>query len=128
MYVPHNRSGGSFSRLINDITDYGPTLLKSLDDCYEPARLVLCRYYLPPCGNATVFQPPTTVCPRQCHLISQLCPNEWANVVNDFIANDLIISPEGLQLIDCAFPGKHLSPLPHCCSDFGLNISQGFLT
>ena len=128
VYVPNNRVRGRFSRLIADIALYGPHLL-TIEKCYEPARRVLCHFFLPPCGNVTVFQPPTTVCPKQCKLIGELCPTEWAKVVDLFSANHIALSESGLQLIDCNSPGKYLSPLPYCCSDIdvGLNISKLWL-
>lgn len=124
VYVPQNRSRGSFSRLIEDMAEFGPSLLASLSECYETARRVLCHFYLPPCGNSTTFTAPSAVCPEQCNLISQLCPEQWAEVVNQFEINDVLVAAEGLRLIDCAFPGKHLHPLPHCCSDVGINICK----
>ena len=124
MYVPHNRSRGSFSRLIEDSAEYGPVLLSSLNKCYEPARRVLCHFFFPPCGNSTVFKAPSAVCPEQCRLIGQLCPEEWAEVVRKYLLYDFEIAEEGLRLIDCDFPGKHLIPLPHCCTDAGINISK----
>ncbi|CAI8036667.1 Scavenger receptor cysteine-rich domain superfamily protein [Geodia barretti] len=123
IYVPLSRSKGIYSRLIKDIAAYGHFLLEDLVECYEIARRVLCRYYFPPSGNVTHFHPPVSVCPEQCRLIEQLCPEEWASVVKRFQDNDAIISGQGLQLIECDFPGRHLSPLPHCCSDLGLNTS-----
>ena len=53
-----------------------------------------------------------------------MCPEEWAAIEDRFKENDVIIATEGLQLINCDFPGKHLSPLPHCCSDLGLNTCE----
>ena len=124
MFIPANRSRGSYSRLIRDIAQYGPFLLEALVNCFEPARRLLCHYYLPPCGNVTHFHPPTAVCPDQCRAIPKLCPEEWAAVELRFNENNALLITEGLQLIDCEFPGKHLFPLPHCCSDLGLNTSE----
>ena len=123
VYVPKNRVHGRFSRLISDIAAVYGTHLLTIEKCYEPARRVLCHFFLPPCGNVTVFQPPTTVCPEQCKLIGELCPTEWAKVVHLFSTYDIGLSEDGLQLIDC---NKHLSPLPYCCSDInvGVNISK----
>ena len=128
VYVPKNRSRGSPSRLIRDIAQYGPFLLESLLDCLEPAQRLLCHFYLPPCGNVTHFHPPTTVCSETCRAIFQLCPEEWASIEDRFRENDALINTEGLQLINCDFPGKHLAPLPHCCSNLGLNICESFGT
>ena len=124
VFVPADRSRGIYSRLMEDIAMFGNFLLEDLAECYELARRVLCHYYFPLSGNATHFHPPTTVCPDQCRSIEKLCPDEWAAVVKKYGDNNVIISSEGLQLIDCDFPGRHLSPLPHCCSDLGLNMSK----
>jgi hypothetical protein len=102
---------------------FGHFLLGELVECSELARRVICHFYFPPSGNITHFQPPVTVCPEQCRLIEQLCPEAWASVVKKFEDNSAIISSSGLQFIECDFPGRHLSPLPHCCSDLGLNAS-----
>ena len=128
VYVPKNRSRGSYPRLIRDIARYGFFLLEPLARCFEPARQLLCHFYLPPCGNVTHFKPPSAVCSEQCWAVSQMCPEEWAAIEDRFRENDVIIATEGLQLINCDFPGKHLSPLPHCCSDLGLNTCESGVT
>ena len=124
IYVPHNRSDGSFSDLINQITVYGQLMLEPLQECKEIALRILCHYYLPPCGRQKQFTPPTAVCSEQCRLLPQLCPNEWAMVLEQFELNRIIIENVGLQLIDCDFPGKYLTPLPHCCTELSLNICK----
>ncbi|CAI8034409.1 Sushi, nidogen and EGF-like domain-containing protein 1 [Geodia barretti] len=124
IYVPHNRSDGSFSDLINQITVYGQLMLEPLQECKEIALHILCHYYLPPCGRQKQFTPPTAVCSEQCRLLPQLCPNEWAMVLEQFELNRIIIENVGLQLIDCDFPGKYLTPLPHCCTELSLNICK----
>ena len=124
VYVPHNRSKGSFSTLIEDSVTHGSNLLSSFNKCYEPARRLLCHFYFPPCGNSTVFKAPTAVCPEQCKVIGQLCPEEWKSLVKKYSTTLDLFSRDGLSLIDCNFPGKYLVPLPHCCSDAGINISK----
>ena len=124
VFVPSNRSRGRYSRLIQGMADYGPFLLQGLNECYDPVRRILCHYYFPPSGNITHYQPPVTVCPDQCKLISQLCSEQWAAVVRKFKENNIVISSEGLELIECDDPGKHLSPLPHCCSELSFNICE----
>ena len=124
MYVPNSRSQGSFARIIRDMSQYGPVLIGPLDTCDLPTDELLCHFYLPPCGNATHFQPPTSVCPDVCNAIRHHCPEQWATVVDYYKQAGPIITSEGLEFIECNFPGKHLAPLPHCCSDIGLNISK----
>ena len=124
IYVPLSRSRGIYSKIMKDIAMFGHFLLGELVECSELARRVICHFYFPPSGNITHFQPPVTVCPEQCRLIEQLCPEAWASVVKKFEDNSAIISSSGLQFIECDFPGRHLSPLPHCCSDLGLNACK----
>ena len=124
VYIPNNRSGGNFSTLIRYLSEYSESLLKSLTECREIATRVLCHYYLPPCGKGKNFHSPTAVCTNECKAISQLCPNEWDMRVELFSLNDIAIASVGMQLIDCDFPGKHLTPLPHCCSDLNISISK----
>ena len=125
VYVPNTRNEGSLAQVIDDMTEFGLRLIQPLLDCapVEIERL-LCHYYHPPCGNATHFQPPTAVCPEVCNATRQMCPNEWATVVNNFLVAEIYINLRGLQFINCEFPGQHLPPFPHCCVDFGFNISE----
>ena len=122
--VPKNRRDGVYSKLIKDIGEYGPFLLQYFKTCYEPVRRLRCQYYLPTCGNVTVFKPPSAVCPDLCHSISQLCPDEWSNFLQDIATYEFILQVEGLQLIDCDYPGLPLSPLPHCCHNHGIDIGK----
>ena len=127
VYVPTNRSGGIFSELIRQTTMYGQLLLVPLQECRDIALRVLCHYYLPPCGKNKQFHAPTAVCSEQCRIISQLCPNEWAMIVEQFEINSVVVERVGLQLIDCDVPGRHLTPLPHCCSVLNLTIRKSSL-
>ena len=126
IFVPSSRRDGVYSKLIKDIREYGPFLLEYFKRCYEPVRRMLCHFYLPTCGNATTFKPPSVVCPEFCHKISQLCPDEWANFIRGIASYNFILEVEGLQLIDCNQPGLHLLPLPHCCSNYGIDLSKKF--
>ena len=124
VYVPYQRFGGSYSKFMWNIIKFGPQLLATLESCYDTARRVICHYYLPPCGNATHFQPPTSVCSETCHNLKHLCPREWDIVVQTFEQNRVILEVDGLLFIDCGNTGQYLDPLPHCCSTAGVNSCE----
>ena len=124
VYIPYERIGGSFSMFMRNIVRFGPQLLASLESCYETARRVICHFYLPPCGNSTHFQPPTSVCGNTCHQLRDLCPTEWDRVVETFEQNRIILEVDGFLFIDCEDTGQYLSPLPYCCSKAGVNACE----
>ena len=124
VYIPYQRIGGSFSKFMANVVKFGPQLLSSLESCYETARRVICHFYLPPCGNSTHFQPPTSVCSDTCKQLRDLCPTEWDSVVQTFEQNRIILEVDGLLFIDCEDTGQYLSPLPHCCSKAGVNTCE----
>ena len=116
IYIPKTRTHGRYSRLMRDIIDFGPLLLSSLDRCYNAARRVICHFYLPPCGNSTTFELPTSVCRETCLTVQELCGEEWESVINMFQQNRLALEIEGTTFIDCEDTGKHLNPLPYSCA------------
>ena len=124
VYVPYTRSGGKYGTLIGDMAQFGPLFFQSLATCDLPVDQLLCHYYLPPCGNVTHYEPPTAVCPEVCTIFVEQCPNEWAAVVQYFKQSGQVVIESGLQFINCSSPGQYLAPLPHCCTDAGLNISK----
>ena len=63
------------------------------------------------------------MCHEPCDAIRQQCPDEWAIVIDYFIRAGPLVELEGLQFIDCDFPGEHLAPFLYCCSNIGFNIS-----
>ena len=97
------------------------------DNCRDPALQVLCHYYFPPCGNSTIFEPPTSVCMEACNYLQDICPNEWREVVAYFDENDSIVRSYGATFINCSNTGEYLDPLPYCCSDVGIDIRM-FIT
>lgn len=106
------------------IVKFGPQLLSALESCYDTAVKVICHFYLPSCGNATHFQPPTSVCSETCYQLRDLCPVEWDLVVSTFEENRILLEADGLLFIECDNPGHYLSPLPHCCSNAGVNTCK----
>ena len=123
IYVSYQRLGGDFDRYINVIEQSASLFLAVFqDECRDPAIQVLCHFFLPPCGNSTVFEPPTSVCKEACNYLREICPSEWEQVVAHFEANDDWLAPNGLHFINCSNTGEYLDPLPYCCSDVGVDI------
>ena len=91
------------------------------DECQAPAEKLLCQYYLPPCGNSTTFETPKSVCKDTCNYLRENCPNEW-NVVEPFFEQSELSMVHGTTFINCSDTGEYLNPLPHCCSDLGIDI------
>ena len=83
-------------------------------DCTLSTMRMICHYYLPPCGNSTHFEPPTSVCSDACHQQSQMCPFHWT-----FIESRLGSNP-----LNCSYTDAVLNPLPHSCSDLGVYTSM----
>lgn len=121
IYIPFTKAQNIHPQSIRNFQYLSRMLFRYLSTCREPILRLLCHYYYPPCGKRKDFHPPSSVCPEQCKAVTELCPEEWAEVVKQF---QELASPEGLHLLDCNNTGKHLAPLPHCCSDLPLNLSM----
>ena len=88
------------------------------DLCNREVQLILCHYFLPPCGNSTVFEPLTSVCEDICNYFHDLCPEIIKDVSN------YLNQRYNQTLINCSNTGEGIEPLPHCCSDVGINIRK----
>ena len=122
MFVPFRRTSGDVIQLSNFLADANIVVSLISDACREPARRVVCYFYYPPCGNETVFESPREVCSDAClFLRDDLCPVEWESATQYFNGNMDFITRFGLNFIDCNDPGAFIHPLPHCCSDAGLD-------
>ena len=122
-YISYRRQKGNILSYRQAIAVPAGLLLdKFRDECHDPALRILCHYYFPPCGNSTVFEPPTSVCMETCNYLRELCPNEWNDIVAYFEENDATIRSYGATFINCSNTGEYLNPLPHCCSDVGIDI------
>ena len=66
MYVPYVRVGKNVRHYIGffDSTELALNLVPPV--CIAETRLELCQYYMPPCGNSTLFEPPKSVCGGVC--------------------------------------------------------------
>ena len=76
----------------------------------------LCYHYFPPCGNATHFETPNSLCASTCRYTTEnICQREWAaaqlyfNTISDHI-----------DILNCSRPGGPLDQFSHCCSDAGI--------
>ena len=122
MFVPFRRTSGDVHRLNNFVADTNIVVDLISDACREPARRVLCYFYYPPCGNETVFESPREVCSDTCSFLrDDLCPVEWESATQHFNGIGDFVTSFGLNFIDCNDPGAFIHPLPHCCSDAGLD-------
>ena len=66
-------------------------------ECIYEARKVLCHYYLPTCGNSTVFEPPTSVCEDVCDYLRNLCPDQFQQLALQFSLNADVLAPFGFN-------------------------------
>ena len=124
IYVPFRRAFGDL-QLVNDLL-LDATVLTGLlpDHCREVARNIICAYYYPTCGKNTTFEPPKAVCQNVCvYLRDTLCPEEWELALN-YLSTQAGIEALGLNFLNCSNPGEFISPLPHCCTDAGVNIRK----
>ena len=124
VYIPNTRTFGNQQTLSRFINDANIVIALLPEQCREVGTIVFCNFYLIPCGNSTVFQPPVSVCPELCfHLRNNVCASVWEQIVEHFRAN-----PElerlGLGFIDCNNTGLILEPLPYCCTDAGVTLRK----
>ena len=92
--------------------------------CLDEARAILCHYFLPPCGNETVFEPPSSVCEETCDYLRYLCPEEFEALMEYFRSREHILGRLGVTMINCSNTGEYIAPLDHCCSDLNIEIRK----
>ena len=93
-------------------------------DCIVESRKILCQYYLPTCGNSTIFQPPTSVCQDVCEHFKTQCPQVYQQLSQYFTSNEEDLAPLGLTMINCSNTGDFIDPLKHCCTDLDIEIRK----
>ena len=110
----------------NNITDDFYQLLSALSnaekvveedhdkECNNKINRIICHYFLPPCGNSTHFEPPTSVCSGVCEQVSKDCSYQWRIFRNKLIN-------ENFDPMTCDDTGKIIHPLPYSCSNIGVN-------
>jgi hypothetical protein len=92
----------------------------------DPATRTVCYYYYPPCGNSTHFEPPNAVCQDICNYLTvDLCQKEWEMALSFLDGIQGFIDLFQVPFINCSQPGAPLEPLPHCCSDAGVDNTPG---
>ena len=123
VYIPNTRTGGDLRSYLRFFRDTDLAFQLAPDKCKREAQLVLCHHFLPPCGNSTVFEPPTSVCKDVCNYLRSLCLVEYEFVLDYFQQRPGLLLA-GLTLINCSNTGEYIEPLPHCCSDVGIDIRK----
>ena len=119
VYISKQKTAVDYSNILN-VIGYTENLFKeefSTDECTNPLLRMICHYYLPPCGNSTHFEPPTSVCEAACKLQTQ--SEKCQSLLGNF--QDRLKSATGDQL-ECST--SILDPLPHSCSNLGFNVSS----
>ena len=123
VYIPYTRTGGDLRSYLRFLVDIDIAFQLAPDRCKREAQLILCHYFLPPCGNSTVFEPPTSVCKDVCNYLRNLCPVEYEFML-EYFQQQPSLSQAGLTFINCSNTGEYIEPLPHCCSDVGIDIRK----
>ena len=96
------------------------------DNHRDAALRGLCYYYFPPCGNATHFETPNSVCASTCHYTTEnICQREWAAALQHFDSISFYLTFYQLDVLNCSRPGGPLDQFPHCCSDAGIVEYRG---
>ena len=115
VYISKQMTSVDYSKILNVIGDREQFFKEnnSTHICTNPLLRMICHYYLPPCGNSTHFEPPTSVCEDACELLSEICPSLLGNF------QDRLMSATGDQL-ECST--SILEPLPHSCSNLGFHV------
>ena len=122
VYIPYRRQDVALITLLENAAAFRERVP---DKCLDPAIRVFCHYYLPPCGNTTLFEPPTSVCMEVCNYLGDLCPSEWEQAVTFFEVNEALFYE---AFINCSNTGEYLDPNPYCCSDVGVDIRMYILS
>ena len=123
VFLPNDRANGNFQLYIQIIGNARLVFSLIPQRCAEEANLILCHYLFPPCGNSTVFNPPTSVCGEVCDYLQSLCPDEFALAIAHFGAQPRLMEL-GFTMINCSHTGEYLEPLQYCCSDVDVEIRE----
>lgn len=123
IYVSGQRKRGNIYSYMDIFEDIAAIVFSVFPEkCHDPAIQVLCHYFLPPCGNRTVFEAPTSVCTKTCNFLHKICPSAWEKVMAYFETNSFWLRRSGLTFINCSNTGQYLDPVPHCCSDIDVGV------
>ena len=122
LYTPgvdyvYTKYGGVHLNLAG-IGSFAKALLSVINNmCSKSITKVWCHILLPPCGNSSVFEPPSSVCEETCSYVRNTCDDGW-NLLVLYIKD----KTNGLIPINCSNTGEYLDPLPYCCSDVGIDM------
>lgn len=122
VYINFQRMSVSFDEYLTQVEMLWQSTTMMPGRCLEFTRQAVCHFYVPSCGNSTLFEPPSSLCMETCNSLADTCPFEWEQMVNYFETNHTILSP--IALIDCNNTGEFLNPVPHCCVDLGVNMCK----
>ena len=122
VFIPYNRAGGNLQYYLSFVRDTDLLFSFIPEICRDEAKLVICHYFSPTCGNSTVFEPPTSVCEDICNYLRSLCPMEWEQASEYFEVRPDLASI-GFTMINCSNTGEYLPP-SHCCEDLGIEIRK----
>ena len=112
-----HRTQSNISTILNSKIQILHELVATHDkDCVDQVFRVMCRYYLPPCGNFTHKHPPTSICQEECAQVQSKCPETWQTA-------RIAVSP--FPFINCDDTSELLFPLPHCCTGAGILTGSG---
>ena len=116
VYISNSRGSQSdITTLLNDKIKNVENLFAIHDECVKMVFRVLCKYYLPPCGNITHSLPPFSLCQEECAYVQSKCEATWTTA-------SIAFSDDTDQFIDCADTSKLLFPLPNCCTGAGIKL------
>ena len=103
------------------LLDHYYTTLNIANHHRDAALRGLCYYYFPPCGNATHFEPPNSLCASTCrHTAENLCQREWIAALHHFDNISSFLSLYQIDVLNCSQSDAPLKQFPHCCSNAGI--------
>ena len=123
IYLSSDRAHGNFENYLRHFhnTDLVFNIIPM--QCIDKAKKILCHYYLPTCGNTTVFNSPTSVCRGACEHLRSLCPKEF-ELLTQYFQNSQFLAEVNITMINCSNTGDFIDPLQHCCTDLDIEIRK----
>ena len=78
VYLSNEKTPVFYEDLLKTIHEIENTLEETFtNDCINTTEEMMCHYFFPSCGNSTVFEFPTSVCPSDCEEQRHKCPSQW---------------------------------------------------
>ena len=122
VYISNRLDGNQSSISTNmnsKIQNMEAIITRHSKECVEQVYRVICYYYLPPCGNITYTQSPSSLCQEECVHVEESCQATWQ-------AAELVFTDP--PFIDCEDTSQLLSPLPNCCTGAGIELPNIIMT